>query len=401
MCVPYRWSEFDLKKIGILGGTFDPVHKGHMELARTAIEKLQIDEFWFVPNGKPPHKQGGLMSFDRYNMVKELIPKYDIDGKMKISDFELYKEGASYTYETLTHFKGLYPACELIFIIGMDNLNEISSWKNPDEIFKLATVAVFDRAGYEKDEKIILDLEIKYGATLKFFDFDFPISSTEIKEMLKKGDNVLNYLDITTLKYIFRNGLYDNPPVSEYDFYDDDLKNFIEQKRYDHSIGVAVTAYILAIRYKEDVKLAYLTGLLHDIAKRLPIEKQMELCKNMKLYPDELLYPKMLHSPAGAALVEQVYNITDKKILNAIRLHTIGSGRMTVFDKIIYLADYIEPCRDFENLTELRKLAFCDMDRALIRGVDITLLSLVAEGNKISPILLNLRNELIDIQSGV
>ena len=379
-------------KIGILGGTFDPIHKGHIGLAKKAIEVLELTDFYFVPNGNPPHKSDQTDKKDRYNMTADIARKNDFF----VSDYEVKKEEYSYTYETLRHFKEKYPHAELYFIIGMDNLADIPKWKNIPEIFKNAKIAVFERQGYQKDQETVTVLKEKYNAEFTFFDFNFPVSSTEIREKLTKGENVLSLLDVDTLKYILRNGLYGLIPVKEFDFYENELKKFIEKKRENHSIGVAVTAYLLAVRYNEDVKLAYQTGLMHDIAKRLPIHEQLKFCEGIELHPDEKIYTKMLHSPAGSGVVKKKYNITDQKMLSAIRLHTIGSPEMSLFDKIIYMADYIEPYRDFEGVTSLRELTFKDINKGIIKGMNTTILSLLEENSKISPIMITVRNGLLE-----
>ena len=381
-------------KIGILGGTFDPIHMGHIELAKAAVSALSLSELYFIPNGNPPHKREQTDKIDRYNMVLDLACKHGFS----VSDYETKKETYSYTFETLKYFHSLYPSAELYFIMGMDNLSEISNWKNIPEIFSHSKIAIFGRSGYDKDDSIIDALEKEYKAELVCFDFDLPISSTELKIKLLNGENVLSLLDVNTLKYIMRMGLYGLKPVMEFDFYEQELPKFIEKKRENHSVGVAVTAYLLAMRYNEDECLAYQTGLLHDIAKRLSTEEQLKLCEGIELFPDERAYVKMLHSPAGSGVVKKLYNITNEKLLSGIRFHTVGSEDMSLFDKIIYMADYIEPYRSFDGLKELRELTFLDIDKAIIKGIDTTILSLIEENLKISPIMLTVRNDLIDRQ---
>ena len=381
-----------MKRIGILGGTFDPIHLGHISLAKKAVAELNLTEFYFVPNGSPPHKTNQTDKLDRYNMAAELADK----NNFKISDYEINKEAYSYTFETLKYFRKTFPDAELYFIIGVDNLTAIPKWKNIAEIFGNAKIAVFERANFDKDEDTIKILESQYDAEFIFVDFHFPVSSTDLRDKLKNGEDVLSCLDVDTLKYIMRNGLYGLTPVKEFDFYEEELKKYIEKKRENHSVGVAVTAYLLAVHYNEDEKLAYKTGLLHDIAKRLSIEEQLEYCKDIELFPDERVYIKMLHSPAGSGFVKKAYNITDEKLLSAIRLHTIGSPEMSLFDKIIYMADYVEPYRDFDGLLKLRELTFTDINKAIIKGIDTTMTALIEEGSKISPIMLTVRNGLID-----
>jgi nicotinate-nucleotide adenylyltransferase len=382
-----------LEKIGIFGGTFDPVHKGHLELSKTAINSLKLDKLYIIPNGTPPHKPSYLNKEHRFKMLEDV---FSHQAKTIVSDFEINKEAYSYSYQTIQHFKEIHPNSKLFFIIGMDNLKEISNWKNPEIIFELSTIAIFDRVGFSLDNSLINKLENEYKAKIRLFPFEYKISSTKVKEKIGSGEYIFYDLDINTFSYIIKNGLYGNDNVSEYSFYEKELLKFVDEKRYKHSIGVACTAYLLAKRYNEDTKLAYFTGLVHDIAKRLPIETQLEYCKKIKLDPQEIEYPKMLHSPAGAGLLKKEYKIKDKKLLQAVRLHTIGDKNMTLFDKIIYMADYIEPYREFDGLEELRELAFLDINKAILKGIDTTILSLITENLRISPILLTVRNELLE-----
>ena len=380
-------------KIGVFGGTFDPVHQGHIELCKTAIEELDLDLLYVMPNGNPPHKEERTDAKDRLKMVEIAFRNMD---KVKISDYEIRREEYSYTYETLTDFKKEHPDDEIYFLMGMDNLTAFSDWRHPEIICQLATLVFFGRIGYEKQEEAVAKLKEQFGAEPVFIPFEWDISSTALREELGKGTYIFHKLPFLVYQYIIRKGLYGCVAVSEYDSYEEDLKNYIEEKRFLHSIGVAVTAYRMAIRYDEDPKLAYFAGLLHDIAKRMPIEKQLALCKKINLHPDEVAYPKMLHAPAGAGFLKKKFGLKDKQLLSAIRYHTMGHRDMTTFDKLIYMADYIEPCRDFDGVEDLREATFSNLDTAIIKGIDTTILSLVEEHLKISPVLLEVRNDLLE-----
>ncbi|MBE7018976.1 MAG: nicotinate (nicotinamide) nucleotide adenylyltransferase [Ruminococcaceae bacterium] len=380
-------------KIGVFGGTFDPVHQGHIELCKTAIDALGLDLLYVMPNGNPPHKEDRTDGIDRLNMVK--IAFSDID-KVKISDYEIRKEAHSYTYETLTDFKKEHPDDEIYFLMGMDNLDYFPKWKHPEVICTLAKLVFFGRAGFEKTQEGAKAISELFGVKPILIAFDWDISSTEIRKELEQGTYIFHKLPFLVYQYIIRKGLYGCQSVGEYDSYEEDLKNYIEEKRFLHSIGVAVTAYRMAIRYDEDPKQAYFAGLLHDIAKRMPLDKQLDLCKKIELHPDEVAYPKMLHAPAGAGFVKKKYNIKEKKLLSGIRYHTMGHKDMTTFDKLIYMADYIEPCRNFSGVEELREATFSNLNTAIIKGIDTTILSLVEEHLKISPVLLEVRNDLLE-----
>lgn len=380
-------------KIGVFGGTFDPVHQGHIALVETAMKELSLDMLYVMPNGNPPHKDRETDKLNRLEMVK--IAFANIRG-VQVSDYEIQKEENCYTYETLSYLKEQHPEDELYFLMGMDNLPDFFGWREPKTICKLAKLVFFGRSGYTCPSDAAEKLKREFFAEAFFLPFEMDISSTEIRAEIGEGTYLFHKLPFLVFQYIIRKGLYGTVAVSEFDCYEEDLKNYIEEKRFLHSIGVSVTAYRLAQRYGEDCKQAYFAGLLHDIAKRMPLDKQLDLCKKIKLHPDEVAYPKMLHAPAGAGFLKKHYELKDKKILSAIRYHTMGCKDMTLFDKLIYMADYIEPCRDFDGVEALRESSFDNLDKAIIQGIDTTILSLVEEHLKISPVLLDVRNALLE-----
>lgn len=146
------------------------------------------------------------------------------------------------------------------------------------------------------------------------------------------------------------------------------LKETLSKSRYKHSIGVAYTAQCLAMRYEYDLEKAYLAGLIHDCAKATPDKDKINECKenNIEIGRQEELLPHLLHSKLGAFKAKKEYGIEDADILNAVRYHTTGRANMSLLEKIIFVADYIEPGRDkAKNLTFLRKLAFVNLDETI------------------------------------
>lgn len=382
-----------MEKIGILGGTFDPIHNGHIELMKAAKEQLELSKIIVVPNGNPPHKEGGASAEHKFNMVNNVLADYP---DFLVCDYEITKDTPSYTWETAAYLKEQYSEDELYFIMGMDNLSDFKFWVKPEEICKHCKLVFAGRDNLELDENEVNHLKETLNAEICSIEFEYPCSSTEVKEILEAGGYIFDFLPFEAFRYILKNGLYGTENVSEYDFYERELAKYVEKKRFMHSLGVACTAYLLARKYGEDEKLAYFTGLVHDIAKRLPLSEQLDLCNEIKLCSDERSYPKMLHAPAGAAFLKKKYKIEDTKLLNAVRFHTIGDIKMTLFDKIIYMADYIEPFRDFEGVKTLRELAFNDINKSVIKGIDTTVISLIEDGLKISPYMLEVRNGLLE-----
>lgn len=161
-----------------------------------------------------------------------------------------------------------------------------------------------------------------------------------------------------------------------------------DEKRYEHTLGVAFTAASLAMRYGADVKQAQVAGLLHDCAKCMTNEERLSICKKNKLEvtPVEKANPFLLHAKVGAFLAKEKYGIQDEEILSAVRFHTTGRPNMTLLEKIVFTADYIEPSRKTApNLDEVRTLAFQNLDMALCKILSDTLDYLDTVDQEIDP----------------
>ena len=166
------------------------------------------------------------------------------------------------------------------------------------------------------------------------------------------------------------------------------LKNVLEEKRYNHTIGVMYTAASLAMRYNEDLESTMLAGLLHDCGKFAPVAEQVDLCKKYQipLSDAELRVPALIHAKLGAYLAEEKYGIHDKRILDAILYHTTGKPNMNLLEKIVYLADYIEPGRKMiPGLTNVRTLAFTNIDEGVCLCSKMTLSYLERAGRAVDP----------------
>ncbi len=182
-------------KKAIFGGTFDPIHIGHLHIAYEALYSLILDEIIFIPNGNPPHKSNKRITNSeiRYEMVKEAISN---EPKFSISDYEITKREISYTYNTIEHFKNLEPTTEWYFLVGLDSLMGLKSWKNVKRILECCTLVVFNRSGYTNEEvtKMKCEIEEEYGKRIIILPISIlEISSTEIKYKISQG-KVINYL---------------------------------------------------------------------------------------------------------------------------------------------------------------------------------------------------------------
>lgn len=192
-----------MKRKGIFGGTFDPIHNGHLHIAYEALYKLGLDKVIFIPSGNPPHKTDKIVTDAqiRFTLVKETIEN---EKKFQVSDYEIKKKNLSYTYETLNFFNSLQPEIQWYFITGVDCLMEIDTWKNVHQILSQCKFVVFNRPGYNKQdiESQKRKIEEKYDKKIIFLDIPIlEISSTQIREKIKKGESV-SYLIPEKVNYL-------------------------------------------------------------------------------------------------------------------------------------------------------------------------------------------------------
>jgi predicted HD superfamily hydrolase involved in NAD metabolism len=175
------------------------------------------------------------------------------------------------------------------------------------------------------------------------------------------------------------------------------LKKHLNRKRFVHSVNVMNTSIELAKKYKEDVEKASLAGILHDCAKDIRGEQLLNMCKEFGIERDFVtrIQPELLHGPLGRKIAHRDYGIEDEDILSAIEFHTTGSENMSMLEKIIYIADLIEPKRNFRGVKKLRRLTFRDMDAAIILSLDMIIKNVLKKGKLIHPNTINARNYLI------
>ena len=187
------------------------------------------------------------------------------------------------------------------------------------------------------------------------------------------------------------------------DFIKSDLKNKLSQKRYEHTVGVSYTAAALAMRYKEDIIKAELAGVLHDVAKGFKVSDLRQMMKGFKdpytdkSYVESIMYraPQILHAVYAPYLAKKDYGICDEEILSAIRWHTTGKRNMIMLEKIVFVADYIEPNRkDIPNLSNIRALAFEDITAAVKEIANSTIMYLKAQNVYIDKFTFELSNEV-------
>lgn len=175
------------------------------------------------------------------------------------------------------------------------------------------------------------------------------------------------------------------------------IKEKMSEKRFKHVIGVVDTAKMLANLYDEDIEKASIASILHDCAKEYTREEMERLCTYYGYESNDNMSkdPALLHSKIGSILAKATYGVNDEYVLDAIKYHTTGRKDMTMLDKIIFIADYIEPSRSFDGLENIRKLAFRDIDLAVFEALENTMLHLIKEKSFIHEDTLYARNDLL------
>ena len=383
-------------KIGIYGGTFNPIHRGHMAAARQAAEALKLDKLLLIPTRVPPHKaltEDVAGPEHRLEMARFAVQALNLDGVAEASDLELRREGKSYTLDTLREIRALYPKGELFLLLGTDMFLTFHQWRHPEEIAKLCTLCAFHRSALDSAGDFASQkrrLERKFGAHVKFVDLQevVDISSTRLRQMLPAGQG-REFLAPAVYGCILREGLYGtSADLRRLDL--EDLRcvalSMLDPRRIPHVLGTEETAAALALRWGADEESARRAALLHDCTKKFDKELQMALCRQYGIEPDaaERREGKLLHAITGAAVAYADFGVSGE-VRDAIRWHTTGKADMTLLEKIIYLADYIEPTRDFCDLTELRRLAFEDLDGALLLGFTMAVEDLAKKGMPVHP----------------
>jgi len=321
------------KNIMLLGGSFDPIHNGHLQIAKTALEQSGCDEVWFVIAKEAPLKSRVLTdSFHRIQMMKYALKNYR-RFYCCLVEFEL--PTPSYTIDTVMHLRKLYPSYQWHFCIGEDQANQFDQWKDAEKLLQMCQFWVYPRTGLAVDSRF-KDLQ---GPPIK-------VSSTAIRQGQSWDAPRL------VLRYLIANNLYSRTMIEAN----------LSKKRVKHIYAVEQLSVKLAHRWGVDANKASCAAFFHDWCKEFD-PKELELW--MKLaHPNQLHLPTALwHAYVAQAICKRRYHCQDKEVLQAIACHVTGSSN-SLLAKIIYVADKIEPNRSFDT-SHLSTLAFNDIHKAV------------------------------------
>ena len=380
------------KHIAVVGGTFDPIHFAHLQLGRAALEAIHPDEVWFMPSGSNNYRSIMGLRAEKYH--REAMVRLALAGEdphFRLSDWECREPGSTYTSRTFAELNAIYPEVTWYYVVGADTLSSLKYWEEPELICNSTVLlaAGRDEQVSAADTRLAAEtLRSKYGADIRFIPWnDRPISSTKVRQGFAEGTIREEDLPHGVYDYAAKHHLYRpldtlsgeemleraGATAEEFEYYQK-LKAELKPRRLRHSLGVMHMAMLLADAYRTvPLEKARLAGLLHD-------------CGRLASLPNNALG----HAPAGAQKARREYGVTDEEVLSAIRWHTTGRPGMTDLEKIIYVADYIEPFRGpMVHLDKARRIAYTDLDRAVIFAAQNTVKYLESRGEEIDPITLD------------
>ncbi len=375
--------------IGIMGGSFDPIHLGHIRMAQCALSQARLDRVLMLPTGNPPHKQGITPAEDRFRMVAAACA--GLEGLEPCRE-EIDRAGVIYTVDTLSILREKYPRSELFYIIGADTLMELKNWRRYTDILGLCTFLVCPRSWHYTEDELSAEQKRLESLGGRFQQLDMEvidISSTQVREAIREGVHLPN-VPVQVMQYAASAGLYGAalriPSSTEWL---DKLWQTLTHKRFSHTLAVADTARQLALLHGLDADKAEAAGLLHDCAKCLPLKEMQRIAKDAGLTQDKAVLHSgaLLHSAVGAYVAQTAYGVTDEAVLSAIRSHTTGRPGMSQLDMAVWLADTIEPTRSpFPTLEKVRTLASLSLERAILTSLEGTLAHVRKKGEAVHPL---------------
>ncbi|MBP5357472.1 MAG: bis(5'-nucleosyl)-tetraphosphatase (symmetrical) YqeK [Clostridia bacterium] len=340
----------------LFGGSFDPVTSAHTDIIRQLSRRF--DRTVVVPCKISPFKTAVSASGEeRLRMLALSISKI----KAEISDFELMSSLPSYSFITIKHF--FSKDYSLYFAMGSEMLSGLDKWKNIKEVLDDVIFYIIPRDGFPVDRRKIYDLKSK-GFRIEIADFEGKEgSSSEVKISIAMGSPEL-FLENIVADYIVSKGLY-----LDYAYVNDLYNKYgMKESRIRHSFSTALCGVKLAKRLDVDTNKAAIALLLHDIGKYVSREEAEKLGIVFSSEIEKMPKP-IIHAEIGAEILSQLEKIEDKEIINAVRYHTTGRPEMSALEKIVYLADYIEPLRAFPGVDKIREATTISIDEGLFAGL--------------------------------
>lgn len=370
--------------LAVFGGSFNPPHIGHLTAAKNAVFKTRPDKLLVMPANRPPHKalsddEPGVEA--RMEMSRLCFAEIDC---AEVSSLEIARGGTSYTAQTVRELKAKYPGERILLFMGTDMLESFELWKDFEYIIQNAAIVVFQREDGEEGKiaQSASRLADKYSAEIEIVLSEHRVVSSSGLRRLLKNRQGRDFFPEEEYEYIIANRLYGSKP--ELQFLREKAYAMLKAKRIPHVQGCEKEAVRLAKRYGADETEAAEAAILHDITKKLPLSEQLKLCEKYDIMTDALekANEKLLHAKTGAGVASAMFGVSEE-VRSAINWHTTGKADMTLLEKIIYLADYIEETRHFDGVEKLRSLAYEDLDQAMILGLQTSIKEIEGKGHAV------------------
>ncbi len=391
-----------MKKMGLFGGSFDPIHSGHMAMATRLADALGLDGVVLMPTYIPPHKIKETMApaEDRLAMCALAVAE---DPRLTVSRLEIDREGASFTVDTLLALQQQQPDTQWYLFTGADMFCTLRTWYRFEEIAGLAVLCTVPRGDIDAAhlQEYAAELE-QLGARCHVEQQPvMPVSSTELRRRVVAGEALTGLVSPAVEAYIAEKGLYRGDAGmtsrSRNDQFRDIIRARLSDYRYRHSLCVADESARLAQKYGADTATMYTAGLLHDILKDTPANAQLQILQDFGILLDGVakVVPKLWHAVSGAAFIEHILGVKEPAILQAVRYHTTGRAGMSLEEKILFVADFTSADRDYPDVGEMRRLADVSLEEAMVYGIDFTIRDLLAGGQPVHPDTLAAYNEIV------
>ena len=351
-----------MRRLGVLGGTFDPIHEGHAAIARESMRQEGLDGVVLLPMGRPVHREADTLPEDRMAMCRLAAAG---ETGLWVSQAGM-QSGVHSTADTLGPLRREFPDAAFTMIIGADKLISMPYWREADKLFSQCDFLCFPRPGISVEAAMAKVREA--GASVKLLNASCtPYSASLIRAQISAYEDAPG-LSRQVLCYIAENGLYqrDDTPA---------LRHMMNPRRFQHTLGVRKEAVRLAAIHGVPILRSALAGILHDCAKGMSPQEMARIARENHLVDDENMLSSgaMLHGPVGAWLANKQFGVKDEEVLNAIRSHTIGRPGMTKMELCVFVADATEENReDYEGLSVIRALAEDSLPAAALYSMRLT-----------------------------
>ncbi|GAB6090382.1 nicotinate-nucleotide adenylyltransferase [Spirochaeta dissipatitropha] len=360
--------------VAVFGGSFDPVHSGHIRIAEELISRTHYNTVIWVPAARNPLKLNSpeASDHDRLSMLTAALSgcSWSI-----ISDIELRRGGASYSLETLLDLRKQYGLKKPIgFLLGDDAFCSLTEWFEYERLIQIAEFLVFNRKGNSNlnieqcEQQLFSD-----GGRMQRIDLpEIRISSTAIRQkaaVLDLKNQISDLVPQAVLDYIVSNNLYGS---SSYSLIRARVKSDLSEERYIHTLSVENTARQLAVRHGHDPEASCLAAISHDIAREWKSERLLGYVENRGLEVDDymLQQPVLLHGAVAADIIVSEYGICNELLIQAVRHHTLGCAGLNEIGQILYLADYIEPGRGILAMEDILTLQNMNLSQSCMRIIE-------------------------------